>query len=191
MIGGNQTRTIAFLKHMLLMLSVLGCMAVAVSAQEIAGSPPTTENASVNAQRTMPLTRTPTPHEINEVARQLWCPLCAGVRLDACELKACAQMKEVIAIKLSQGATPEEIKAYFVEQYGPQVLGEPPRKGFTLLAWVLPFAALAAGAGWLIYQGRRWALRGRAARTATARATLETTEDAYAKRLEEELKRLD
>ena len=73
-----------------------------------------------------------TADEVNVVARELWCPLCSGVRLDACELKACDQMKEVIAIKLSEGEDTESIKQYFVGQYGPQVLGEPPREGFQL-----------------------------------------------------------
>jgi cytochrome c-type biogenesis protein CcmH len=86
-----------------------------------------------------------TADEVNAVARQLWCPLCSGVRLDACELKACDQMKDVIAIKLSEGEDTESIKAYFVEQYGPQVMGEPPRSGFNWLAWILPAVAVVAG----------------------------------------------
>jgi hypothetical protein len=35
-----------------------------------------------------------------------------------------------------------------VEQYGPQVLNEPPFEGFNLAAWVVPALALAAAA-WL------------------------------------------
>jgi cytochrome c-type biogenesis protein CcmH len=135
--------------------------------------------------------QTPTPDEINRVARELWCPLCAGVRLDVCELKACEQMREVIALKLSQGATPEEIKAYFVEQYGPQVLGEPPRQGFTLLAWVLPFAFLAAGTGLLVYLGHRWSQRRRAATVMAVNPDLLTSQDEYTRRLEEELRHFD
>ncbi len=137
------------------------------------------------------LAQTPTPEEVNEIARGLWCPLCSGVRLDVCELKACEQMREVIALKLSEGATPEEIRAYFVEQYGPQVLGEPPRQGINLLAWVLPFVVLAGGAAWLIYQGRRWSAHGRAARAAAGAASPEVLQDEYARRLEEELRSLD
>jgi cytochrome c-type biogenesis protein CcmH len=86
-----------------------------------------------------------TPDEVNRVAREIWCPLCSGVRLDACELKACQQMKEVIAIKLAEGEDTASIKAYFVEQYGPQVMGEPPRAGFNWLAWILPGVAVVAG----------------------------------------------
>lgn len=90
-------------------------------------------------------TREITADEVNQVARQIWCPLCSGVRLDACELRACEQMKEVIAIKLAEGEDANSIIAYFVEQYGPQVLGEPPREGFNWLAWILPVVALVAG----------------------------------------------
>jgi len=137
------------------------------------------------------MAQTPTPEEVNAVARDLWCPLCAGVRLDICELKACEQMREVIALKLSEGATPEEIKAYFVEQYGPQVLGEPPRQGFTLLAWVLPFVFLAAGVGLLAYLGRRWSRHRQTAAIAVANPSPMTPQDEYVRRLEEELHRLD
>lgn len=134
--------------------------------------------------------QTPTPEEINAVARELWCPLCAGVRLDVCELKACEQMREVIALKLSEGATKEEIKAYFLEQYGPQVMGEPPRSGFTLLAWVLPFVALVGGGAWLVLMLRRWSLR-RQTLLSLPPTHPSPTSDPYARRLEEELKRFD
>jgi len=86
------------------------------------------------------------PDAVDVVARQLWCPLCNGVRLDACELKACDQMKDLIAVKLAAGENAESIKAYFVQQYGPQVTGEPPQSGFNWLAWVLPGLAAVVGA---------------------------------------------
>lgn len=85
------------------------------------------------------------PDEVDVVARQLWCPLCNGVRLDACELKACDQMKDLIAVKLAAGENAESIKAYFVQQYGPQVTGEPPQSGFNWLAWLLPGLAAVVG----------------------------------------------
>ena len=95
-----------------------------------------------------------TPDEVNTVAREIWCPLCSGVRLDACELKACDQMKDVIAIKLAEGEDTASIKAYFVEQYGPQVLGEPPRAGFNWLAWILPVVGVIVG-GFIFWRTTR------------------------------------
>ena len=65
--------------------------------------------------------RTVTADEVNKIASELWCPLCSGVRLDACELKACEQMREEIAIKLEAGEDLATIKQYFLERYGEQV----------------------------------------------------------------------
>jgi|GEM_PF-514599 len=98
----------------------------------------------LSAQKTT--TNEITVDEINLVARELWCPLCSDVRLDVCELKACAQMREQIGIQLANNTSVEEIKTYFIERYGPQVMGEPPRSGFSWLAWAVPFMALATGA---------------------------------------------
>ena len=153
----------------------------------------------------------PTADEVNEVAREIWCPLCAGVRLDSCELTACKQMKEEISLKLSQGEDTESIKTYFLNQYGPQILGEPPREGFNWLAWILPFAVLIIGGVYMVMSGQRMVAVGRSANTrsanthsantqpsADASATAETvaTESAsgqaesnkYEKQLDEELR---
>ena len=49
--------------------------------------------------------QTVTTEQVTAVARELWCPLCNSVRLDTCELKACEQMREMIAEKLAAGAS--------------------------------------------------------------------------------------
>ncbi len=126
-----------------------------------------------------------TPNQVNEVAKQIWCPLCSGVRLDSCELKACDQMKEVIALKLAEGEDAKSIKAYFLDQYGPEILGEPPRQGFNWLAWILPFVALIGG-GIFLWTQARGMVRPRAAGQAEAEA--QPAQDEYARKLEEELK---
>lgn len=77
-----------------------------------------------------------------DIARELWCPLCSGVRLDACELQACVQMRAEIRQLLAEGRDPEWIVAYFEEEYGPQVHGQPPWQGFQSLAWLVPAAAV-------------------------------------------------
>ena len=130
--------------------------------------------------------------QIDAVAKQLWCPLCSGVRLDACELKACSQMKEVIGEKLAQGVDVQTIKNYFVAQYGPQVLGEPPMEGFNWLAWVLPVVALIAG-GIFVYSRTRKMVRTAptAAQGAGAPGQAAASADEYAQKLDEELKHYD
>jgi cytochrome c-type biogenesis protein CcmH len=131
-----------------------------------------------------------TPGEINEVARALWCPLCNGVRLDTCELKACEQMREVIGIKLAQGESLDQIRDYFVAQYGPQVLGEPPRQGISWLAWLLPFVALAAAGVWVVWLLRRWT-RAKPVTAAAAPGVPANLSGDQLSRLEEELKKID
>lgn len=137
----------------------------------------------------------PTLDEINAVARELYCPLCNGVRLDTCELKACEQMRQVISDRLAAGVSKEQIKDEFVAQYGPIVLGEPPRQGLSLLAWVLPIAALVGGAAWLFYTARRWTRQPAAASTATAPAAGQPEPqgetDPYLAQVEADLARLD
>ena len=127
-----------------------------------------------------------TANDVNDVARRLYCPLCSGVRLDACELKACEQMKDMIALKLSEGESFEQIRDYFVEQYGPQVLGEPPRKGFDLLAWTLPVIVLVV-AGVFFWRKTRGLVRRPAAPSVVAAKPTDGDEDDYERKLEEEL----
>jgi len=99
----------------------------------------------------------PTPEEINAVARELWCPLCNGVRLDTCELQACEQMRQVIGEKLTEGVSKEQIMDEFVAQYGPVVLGEPPREGLNLLGgWILPIGLVLAAAVAVTLLVLRW-----------------------------------
>jgi cytochrome c-type biogenesis protein CcmH len=138
------------------------------------------------------LAQTPTPNEINEIARGLWCPLCNGVRLDNCELQACVQMKEVIGQKLDAGASEEEIRTYFVEQYGDVVLGAPSAQGFNRLAWILPILAAAVGLGWLVYFVRS-VTRKRSTAAVTAGTSQEgggeAAQDDYLRRVDEEMEK--
>lgn len=99
----------------------------------------------VNAQ-TQP---TPSADQVNAVASQLLCPVCTNVSLDVCPASACEQMREVIREKLAQGVPPDEIKAYFVEQYGDAILLVPPARGINWLLYLLPLAILL-GAGYFV-----------------------------------------
>ena len=126
--------------------------------------------------------------DVNSVAKELWCPLCSGVRLDACELRACDQMKDVIADKLTDGESTQNIKNYFVQQYGPQVLGEPPLEGFNWLAWILPVVVLVGG-GLFLFSRTRHMLR-QPKPTAVVAASAEPG-DHYSQALEKELKQYD
>ena len=55
-------------------------------------------------------------------------------------------MKQVIRNSLAEGKTEAQIRGQLVAQFGPAVVAEPPKKGFDLLAWLVPLGILAAGA---------------------------------------------
>ena len=140
------------------------------------------------------LAQTPTPNQVNEVAKDLWCPLCSGVRLDNCELQACIQMREVIGQKLEAGEGKEQIKSYFVQQYGDVVLGQPSKQGFNLIAWIFPILAAVVGLGWIAYLVITWRRRRPAPAAAFPARSADQpagADDDYLKRVEQELKQLD
>lgn len=93
--------------------------------------------------------------EMYSIASELWCPLCAGIRLDACELQACVQMREEISHLLEEGRDKEYIIAYFEEQYGSQVHGQPPFAGIYGWAWWTPLLLIAAAAYAIFNRMRR------------------------------------
>jgi cytochrome c-type biogenesis protein CcmH len=97
------------------------------------------------------------------VASQLRCVVCQNLSVADSPSDLAKEMRNLVRELLQQGKSPEEIKAYFVSRYGDFVLLEPPKRGFNLLVWGLPFAALLVGAGGIYLVARRWAERGQQA----------------------------
>ena len=81
---------------------------------------------------------TPSDDEVNAIASQLYCPVCENISLDVCQSQACLQWREVIRTKLAEGWNVNQIKTYFVQQYGDRVLAVPPPKGLNWLIYILP-----------------------------------------------------
>jgi cytochrome c-type biogenesis protein CcmH len=86
-----------------------------------------------------------TDDQVNEVAKELYCPVCENTPLDVCHTQACADWRAVIRTQLSEGRTRQEIFDYFAAQYGNQVLATPPRRGLNWLLWLWPALALVVG----------------------------------------------
>lgn len=85
-----------------------------------------------------------------EIEGFIMCPLCPGQTIAQSQSALSQQMRSVVREKLALGATKEEILQFFVERYGEGVLAAPPKAGFNLLLWVLPFLGIATG-GFLIF----------------------------------------
>ena len=90
--------------------------------------------------------------EVNAIAKQLYCPVCENIPLDVCGTQACIQWRELIREKLAEGWDEDQIKEYFVLQYGDRVLAEPPRRGINLLVYLIPPMAFLAGV-YILFRG--------------------------------------
>jgi cytochrome c-type biogenesis protein CcmH len=66
------------------------------------------------------------------------------------------QQRAFIRDRIAEGMTKEEVKAALVEEYGPDVLAEPPGDGFDLAAWLVPGALAALAALGIAFAARRW-----------------------------------
>ena len=134
---------------------------------------------------------TPTDDEVNAIAKQLYCPVCENTPLDVCPTEACRQWRELIRSQIADGMTDDEIKQYFVANYGARVLGEPPRTGLNWLVYILPPVIILAGAFFLFRAFRVWTMPKAVASGSGGEGTGKSseTEDDYVSRFEEELKK--
>ena len=111
--------------------------------------------------------------DVRAVAAELRCPVCQGLSLQDSPSELSQEMKDVIRAQLAQGRSREQVKAYFVSKYGEWILMEPPAQGFNLAVYLLPIAALLAGAAFVFFTARRWVRQGADA-SAAEEAEVET-----------------
>src|SRR5215213_10830024 len=130
---------------------------------------------------------TPTDDEVNRIAKQLYCPVCESTPLDVCPTEACRQWRDLIRSMLAEGKGEEEIKQYFVAQYGARVLAEPPNR---LVTYLVPAVAILLGA-LLLFRGFQMWMKPSPTETGAVDAEREAkpSQDPYVVRLEEELKK--
>ena len=83
------------------------------------------------------------------------CPTC-NTTLELSSSPIAERMRHFIRARIAAGDSKEEIKAKLVDEFGHGVLAAPPKRGFNLLAWLLPLAGLAAGLVAVTVLARRW-----------------------------------
>ena len=92
---------------------------------------------------------------LRDLEDEVMCPVCETT-LSQSNSPAAQQIERFIARRIRAGDTRSEIEAKLVADYGPAVLAAPPKRGFDLLAWLLPLAAAAVGALALGVLAWRW-----------------------------------
>lgn len=116
------------------------------------GTAPPSQEARIEGARLDSLTAA--------VAGRLRCPVCRNQSVLESTAELSRRMQSVIRERLARGESPEEVEAYFVDKYGPWILLKPEPRGFNLLVYLLPAAALVAGT-WIAWRAiRRWRAAG-------------------------------
>ena len=122
-----------------------------------------------------------------ELESELVCPVCETT-LDTSNAPVALRMKAFIRERIAAGDTKSEIKAKLVAQFGEQVLAAPPRKGFNLIAWLLPIVGIVAAAIVLGVLAWRWSRKRREPSDPGGAARLDPELE---RRLDDELARFD
>lgn len=121
-----------------------------------------------------------------ELETEVICPTC-HTTLDQSSAPVAQRLRAYIRARIAAGDTKSEIKDRLVAQFGDQVLASPPRRGFNLLAWVLPPVLAIAAAAAVGVLAVRWSRR------TAGEAEEERVEPSpeLARRIDDELARLD
>ena len=157
---------------LVLLAIVLSALVMALSYEPVAAQNPT-----------------PSDDQVNQIAHQLYCPVCENTPLDVCPTEACRQWRDLIRQQLSEGWSEARIKQYFVDQYGARVLAEPPRSGLNWLVYILPPLIILGGAFLLFRALRSWTRVPEATAPGAEKTERNAAKDDYVARLEDELKR--
>jgi cytochrome c-type biogenesis protein CcmH len=76
------------------------------------------------------------------------------------------QERSLVRGFVAQGLTKKQIENRMVAQYGPAVLAQPPKHGFSLLIYIIPPVVVVMGILLLFYTVPRWRRKSAAARDA-------------------------
>ena len=133
--------------------------------------------------------------DLGDIKNSLVCNCECGMTVSACEgAMSCGTAKKLTdeaRIYLNYGLSKDAILGAFVERYGEEILAAPTKKGFNLVAWILPFAVLGTvglGIGLLI---RKWAKKSASIKNDTQDHPTTKIDDNYENQLDDILREIE
>jgi cytochrome c-type biogenesis protein CcmH len=98
--------------------------------------------------------------EVRSVASTLRCPVCQNLSVADSSSRLAHEMRADIAMDLTAGKSPDEIRDEFVAAYGEWILLAPPKAGINWMPWAAPVLLLVFGGAVAGSSIKRWADRG-------------------------------
>ncbi len=103
---------------------------VAIAAALLLAAAPRTETADERVAR---------------LSAELRCPVCQGLSVADSPSDTARAMRDLVAQRVSEGRSDDEIRAEFRRAYGEWIFLQPPLLDVRGLVWLLPGAAIVAG----------------------------------------------
>ena len=122
---------------------------------------------------------------VRDIEDNLIAPCCWSQPVSQHYSEAAEQIRTEVRAMVAQGMTRDEILDHYVAQYGERILATPRARGFNMLAYVLPWAALIFGAWLLIVLIKK--LRS----PAPAPIPVDVPTERYASRIDKEMKEFE
>jgi cytochrome c-type biogenesis protein CcmH len=97
--------------------------------------------------------------EFKAVASQFICTCGCGQDHYSCDMAGCKvtdAFKADLIEMMEKGMDKDEIREYYVKTLGEEILTSPEKKGFSLTAWILPFAAIGGAGAGIFFVIRKW-----------------------------------
>jgi cytochrome c-type biogenesis protein CcmH/NrfF len=82
---------------------------------------------------------------VDRITSELRCVTCQGLSVRDSLAPSARQMRDIVAQRVAEGRTDEEIRAEFRASYGDWVFLAPSATSWSGLIWLVPLVALAAG----------------------------------------------
>ena len=93
---------------------------------------------------------------VRRIASQVKCPTCQGQSAADSNAASSEAIRDEIRVRLQEGQSDGEIRAYLVSRFGRDILLKPPASGISGLVWALPVVVFVAAGAALAVSFRRW-----------------------------------
>ncbi len=91
---------------------------------------------------------------VDRISAELRCPVCQGLSVQDSPSDTARSMRALVAQRVAEGRSDDEIRAEFRRSYGDWILLSPPLFSPSGLVWLVPLFVIALGA-WLAWRRSR------------------------------------